>query len=108
MSKIVSMKREREKLAFADRLAAIERVLKREGGIDPTTLAAKLLTAEQVAELLGLKLGTIRNMTSRRELRAFTWARARFAIGISTFSLSSRRVRSPCSPETCALLDAAP
>jgi excisionase family DNA binding protein len=68
MSKIVSMKREREKLAFADRLAAIERVLKREGGIDPTTLAAKLLTAQQVAELLGLKLGTIRNMTSRREL----------------------------------------
>ena len=30
MSKIVSMKREREKLAFADPLAAIERVLKRE------------------------------------------------------------------------------
>ena len=68
MSKIVSMKREREKVAFADRLAAIERVLKRESGIDPTTLAAKVLSAEQVAELLGLMLGTIRNMTSRREL----------------------------------------
>lgn len=68
MSRVVSIKREREKGAFADRLAAIERVLARGGGIDPETLAAKLLTAEQVAELLGLKLGTIRNMTSRREL----------------------------------------
>ncbi len=68
MSAVVSMKREREKLAFADRLAAIERVLKRGGGIEPVTLLAKLLAAEEVAELLGLKLGTIRNMTSRREL----------------------------------------
>jgi len=44
------------------------RVLKREGGIDPTTLATKMLTADEVAELLGLKLGTIPNTTSRREL----------------------------------------
>ena len=69
MSAVVSMKRERGKLAFANRLAAIERVLKRGGGIgEPETLLAKLLTAEEVADLLGLKLGTIRNMTSRREL----------------------------------------
>ena len=31
MSAVVSMKREREKVAFADRLASIERVLKRSG-----------------------------------------------------------------------------
>ncbi len=68
MSAVVSMKREREKLAFADRLMAVERALKRGGGIEPATLLAKLLTADEVAELLGLKLGTIRNMTSRREL----------------------------------------
>ena len=68
MSEVVSMKREREKLAFADRLAAIERVLKRGGIIEPQDLLGKLLRAEEVADLLGLKLGTIRNMTSRREL----------------------------------------
>jgi excisionase family DNA binding protein len=62
------MKREREKLAFADRLKAIERALKQSGVSEPELLLAKLLTAEQVADLLGLKLGTIRNMTSRREL----------------------------------------
>jgi len=64
----ISMKREREKLAFADRLAAIERTLERSGTAEPEKLLAKLLTADEVAELLGLKLGTIRNMTSRREL----------------------------------------
>jgi excisionase family DNA binding protein len=68
MSKVVTIKREREKHAFVDRLTALERVLKRESGIEPETLAARLLTAEQVAELLGLKLGTIRNMTSAAEL----------------------------------------
>jgi len=68
MSAVVSMKREREKLAFADRLAAIERMLKRGSVVEPEKLLAKLLTAEQVADLLALKVGTIRNMTSRREL----------------------------------------
>ena len=68
MSAVVSMKREREKLAFADRLAAIERMLKRGSVGEPEKLLAKLLTAEEVADLLGLKQGTIRNMTSRREL----------------------------------------
>jgi excisionase family DNA binding protein len=68
MSAVVSMKREREKVAFADRLASIERVLKRSGITEPERLLAKLLTADEVADLLGLKLGTIRNMTSRREL----------------------------------------
>ena len=68
MTKVVSMKRERERGAFADRLEAMERVLKRGGGIEPEKVLAKLLTAEEVADLLGLKLGTIRNMTSRREL----------------------------------------
>lgn len=68
MSAVVSMKREREKLAFADRLAAIERALKRSGTAEPEKLLVKLLTADEVAELLGLKLGTVRNMTSRRDL----------------------------------------
>ncbi|HUO04417.1 MAG TPA: helix-turn-helix domain-containing protein [Candidatus Binataceae bacterium] len=68
MSAVVSMKRERERLAFADRMTAIERTLRRGGTIEPEKMLAKLLTAEEVAELLGLKLGTIRNMTSRREL----------------------------------------
>ncbi len=68
MNQVVSIKRERERGAFADRLEAIERVLKRGAGIEPEKLLAKLLTAEEVSELLGLKLGTIRNMTSRREL----------------------------------------
>lgn len=68
MSKVVAIKREREHAAFADRLGALESLLKREAGIDPETAAAKLLTAEQVAELFGLKLGTIRNMTHRKEL----------------------------------------
>lgn len=68
MSALVSIKREREKLAFADRLEAIEGVLRRGGSIEPEKLLAKLLTAEEVADLFGLKLGTIRNMTSRREL----------------------------------------
>src|SRR5258708_722327 len=68
MSAVLSMKREREKLAFSDRLAAIERMLKRGSVGEPERLLAKLLTAEEVADLLGLKLGTIRNMTSRREL----------------------------------------
>ena len=68
MSPVVSMKREREKLAFAGRLAAIERMLKRGNVGEPEKLLAKLLTAEEVADLLGLKLGTIRNMTSRCEL----------------------------------------
>ncbi len=68
MTKVVSMRRERERGAFADRLEAMERVLKRGCGIEPEKVLAKLLTAEEVAELLGLKLGTIRNMTSRREL----------------------------------------
>lgn len=68
MSAVLSMRREREKFAFADRLAAIERMLKRGSVGEPEKLLAKLLTADEVAELLGLKLGTIRNMTSRREL----------------------------------------
>lgn len=68
MSTVVQMKREREKGAFAHRLTAIERALRRGGGIEAERLVAKLLTAQEVAELLGLKLGTIRNMTSRREL----------------------------------------
>ena len=53
MSAILSMKREREKLAFADRLAAIERMLKRGSVGDPEKLLAKLLTAEEVAVFLG-------------------------------------------------------
>ena len=57
ISAILSMKREREKLAFADRLAAIERMLKRGSVGDPEKLLAKLLTAEEVADLLGLKMG---------------------------------------------------
>jgi excisionase family DNA binding protein len=68
MSKVVAMKRAREKSGFIERLSALECVLKRESGVEPETLAAKLLTAEQVADLLGLKLGTIRNMTSGGEL----------------------------------------
>lgn len=68
MTAVVQMKREREKLAFADRLGAIERVLRRSSTAEPEKLLAKLLTADEVAHLLGLKLGTIRNMTSRREL----------------------------------------
>src|SRR5208282_4820533 len=71
MSAVLSMRREREKFAFADRLAAIERMLKRGSVGEPEKLLAKLLTADEVAELLGLKLGTIRTgraspTTSRR------------------------------------------
>jgi hypothetical protein len=51
----VKMKRGREKLAFADRFTTIERALKRSGAAEPEKLLAKLLTADEVAELLGLE-----------------------------------------------------
>ena len=84
MSALVSMKREREKLAFADRLAAIERMLKRGSVGEPEKLLAKLLTAEEVAGLLRLKLGTIRNMKPGASFRACIWASARCATGWPT------------------------
>ncbi len=56
--------------AFAYRLEAIGRVLKRGGGIEPEKLLARMLQAEEIAELLGLKVGSIHNMTSRLELPA--------------------------------------
>lgn len=51
-----------------ERVAALRNALQKIDGNGAAQLMAKLLTAEETAELLGMELGTIRNMTYRREL----------------------------------------
>ena len=51
-----------------ERVAALQNALRNMNGQGTTQLLAQLLTAEETAELLGMELGTIRNMTYRREL----------------------------------------
>ena len=52
----------------AARVAALRKALQESSGGGAVRLLAQLLTAEETAELLGLDLGTVRNMTYRREL----------------------------------------
>ncbi len=51
-----------------ERVAALQNALRNMNGQGTLQLLAQLLTAEETAELLGMELGTIRNMTYRREL----------------------------------------
>ena len=51
-----------------ERVAALQNALRNLNGQGATQLLAQLLTAEETAELLSMELGTIRNMTYRREL----------------------------------------
>ena len=51
-----------------ERVAALQNALRNMNGQGATQLLAQLLTAEEVAELLSMELGTIRNLTYRREL----------------------------------------
>lgn len=52
----------------ADRVAALEAEMRQAGVGSPDRLLLKLYTAQEAAELLGLDLGTVRNLTYRREL----------------------------------------
>ena len=51
-----------------DRVAALRNVLRETNGDGAVRLMAQLLTAAEAAELLSLDLGTVRNLTYRREL----------------------------------------
>ncbi|MFQ5684325.1 MAG: helix-turn-helix domain-containing protein [Candidatus Binatia bacterium] len=50
------------------KIAALRNTLQETNGVGAVQLLAQLLTAVEVAELLSLDLGTVRNLTYRREL----------------------------------------
>ncbi len=52
----------------AARVAALKRALQETSGSGSVRLLAQLVNAREAAELLSLDLGTIRNLTYRREL----------------------------------------
>ena len=52
----------------AARVAALKRALQETSGAAAVRILGQLLTAEETAQLLGLDLGTVRNLTYRREL----------------------------------------
>jgi len=52
----------------ADHVTALEAEMLQAGVESPDRLLLKLYTAQEAAELLGLDLGTVRNLTYRREL----------------------------------------
>jgi excisionase family DNA binding protein len=52
----------------AIRVTALEAEMRQAGVCSPDRLLLKLYTAQEAAELLGLDLGTVRNLTYRREL----------------------------------------
>ena len=52
----------------AARVAALRNALRDTNGEGAVQLMAQLFTAEEAAELLGLELGTVRNLTYRREI----------------------------------------
>ncbi len=52
----------------AARVAALKRALQESSGTDAVRLLAQLVTADEAAELLSLDLGTVRNLTYRRQL----------------------------------------
>lgn len=49
-------------------MAALRKALQDTAGAGAVHLLAQLLTAEEAAQLLSLNLGTVRNLTYRREL----------------------------------------
>ena len=54
--------------AQIDRFAVLEAEMRKAGVGSSDRLLLKLYTAQEAAELLGLDLGTVRNLTYRREL----------------------------------------
>ncbi len=52
----------------AARVAALRKALQDTSGAGAVRLLAQLVTAKEAAELLSLDLGTVRNLTYRREL----------------------------------------
>lgn len=52
----------------AARVAALRKALQETAGAGAVRLLAQLVTAEEAAQLLSLDLGTVRNLTYRREL----------------------------------------
>jgi len=50
------------------RLNALKEAMRRGGAEHPERLLAKLLTVQEAAEMLAMPVGTLRNLTHRREI----------------------------------------